>query len=211
MHVFLHQQLQLRLALARVARLRARPLAHPSLRNRGALVELAVAELAMVQEHLLLFGVDQAPAAGVRALHPQQEGEEVVDLVEHVGVGGLEVFVGVVGDDALLSDAEDAFLRDLDAQVGNRVGFPVAEASDDGLPGRREDLVHARQQLYLELVGRLLDDLPREGAQIPVGTHEERPGRKVLSVCIGANLLSSTSLRRKRLVCPYWPMALAVM
>jgi hypothetical protein len=128
-----------------------------------------VAEFAVVLQYFLLVFVGRErflaegafEVTGFRALGGQ-EGKEVVDAVQHLGVGRLEVLLVVVGDDALLSDAEDAILRDLDAQVGNRIRLPIAEPSNDGLLRTGEDLVDAGQQLDLELIGRLLDDLSGE-------------------------------------------------
>ena len=74
----------------------------------------------------------------------------------------MEVAAVVVGDEALLSYAENAILGYLDAQVGDGVGLAVAEACDDGFFGAGEDFVDAGKQFDFELVGSLLDDFACE-------------------------------------------------
>jgi hypothetical protein len=116
-----------------------------------------------------------------------------------------------IGNDAFLTDTEDAFWGYFDTEVGDVVGLPVAESCDDWFFVVGEYLVYAGQQLYFELVRGLLDDFSPKGQEIALGVHEEWARRQLHGVCVRDEVLYSTSFSRKRRVVAYWPIARAVM
>ena len=180
-------------------------------------IELAVAHLPPRHKLFLILilvnGLLVLIAAGVAVAEfgLLVDREVVLYFIQHLRVGGGEVLGLFVCDDALLVDAEDAIGGDLDPEVGNGISLPVAEPCHNGPLGVGEYLVDTGQQLDLELVGGLFDDLPREGLEIAVGTHKQRARGQPHRTYIRWELPSSTSFSRNLLVCPYCPIALAVM
>lgn len=180
-------------------------------------IELAMAHLPpghkLVLVLVLVDGLLVLVAAGVAVAEFGflVEGEVFFNFIEHLRVGGGEVLGLFVGDNALLVDAEDAVGGDLNPEVGDGVSLPVPEPRHNRTLGVGEYFVDAGQQLDLELVGGLFDDFPGERLEVAVGTHQQGARGQPHGTYIRRELPSSTSFSRNLVVCPYCPMALAVM
>lgn len=109
----------------------------------------------------VLFGVD---------------GKEVFYFLQHLKVGSRKILITLIGDDALLIDAENFVSRNFDSQIGNRICFSISEASYYRFFRVRKDFVDAGQQLDFELIGCFFDDFSGEGFEIAVWTHQQGAG-----------------------------------
>ena len=110
-----------------------------------------------------------------RAFQPFDICKIIINFFKHLNIGCGKVFVLFIGDDAFLTNAEDAIRWNFYTKIGNSVCLAIAKACNNRLFVVWKDFIYCCKQFYFQLVRSFLYYLSSEGYEVILRAHEERP------------------------------------